>query len=48
MLCMDYCILAKIQALSLKSVISNIIHQDQTGIITDRYIASNIVVLQKI
>ena len=45
MLCMGYCILLKIHALRLKSVISNIIHQDQTGFITERYISSNIIAL---
>ena len=48
MLCVVYCILSKIQALRLRFVISNIIHQDQTGFITNRYISSNIVVLQNL
>ena len=43
---MDYHILSKIHVLRLKFVISNIIHQDQTGFIIVRYISSNIVALQ--
>ena len=48
MLCVDYGILSKIPALRLKSVISNIIYQDQRGFITHRYISSNIVALQNL
>ena len=46
--CLDYHILSKIQALRMKFVISKIIHQDQTGFITDRCISSNTVALQNL
>ena len=44
----DSHILSKIKALMLKIVISNIIYQDQTGFITDRYNFSNIVALENL
>jgi hypothetical protein len=44
----DYKIIAKILANRLKSVLPNIINDDQTGYIKDRYIGQNIRILEDV
>lgn len=42
LLCSDYKIVAKALALRMKSVLSSLIHKDQTGFLKNRYIGENI------
>jgi hypothetical protein len=42
LLCLDYKIIAKALAERMKSVISSVVHKDQTGFLKNRYIGENI------